>query len=54
MTGCLLMFVHLAALIVFFPALLITIPLHIIHDNQRAAIKAAKEKDDRPRRRRKR
>jgi len=34
MTGCLMVFVHLFALLLFFPALLLTIPMHIIIVNQ--------------------
>jgi len=62
--GCListfLMMMHLVALVVFFPALLITIPIHLMHDhsvtqkrNQKQLIEALKE-IDKPRRRRRR
>jgi len=57
--GCLtsgfLMLIHLVALLVFFPALLITLPLHMIYDNQQAALRQAREIEKerrRPRRRR--
>jgi len=29
--GCIWIIVHLVALVFFFPALLVTVPLHIIH-----------------------
>ena len=43
LTLMLFMFIHFMALIIFFPALLITVPLHILYDGQQARLRQEKQ-----------